>query len=157
MARTIFAACLCLLLVPAALAAGPDDAATPVYKFINAFNTGDMNTAFALCSAGEVTIVDEFPPFQWVGSKAARHWAADYDRHAGATGVTEGRVTYTKATRVELKGDLAYVIIPTVYLYREHGTAMQEEGHLTAVMHAEAGGWKIRSWTWSGVTPHPAR
>lgn len=100
-ASTIFAACFCLLLVPAALAAGPDDAAAPVYKFINAFNTGDMNTAFALCSAGEVAIVDEFPPFEWAGSKAAQHWAA--------------------------------------------------------VMHAEAGGWKIRSWTWSGVTPHPAR
>ena len=82
---------------------------------------------------------------------------SDYDKHAKATGVTGGKVTYGEPTRTEVEGDLAYVIIPTVYLYREHGKPLREEGQVTAVVHAEGGVWKMRGWTWSGVKPHSAQ
>jgi hypothetical protein len=65
-------------------------------------------------------------------------------------------VKYSPPTRTEIEGDLAYVIIPTVYLYKEHSKPIAEEGQATFVLHAEPSGWKIRSWTWSGVKPHPA-
>lgn len=157
MRRPLLALLAGLLLVPAAMAAGPDDVAKSLYQFIDAFNNGNMSAAYDTYAAGDVTIVDEFAPHLWIGPHAARDWAAAYDKHAQATGVSDGRVTYKKATRIEVEGDVAYVIVPTVYLYKEHGKAMQEEGQITAVMHKEQGGWKIRSWTWSGVTPHAAR
>jgi hypothetical protein len=88
---------------------------------------------------------------------APQAWAADYEKHATATGLTDGIVKYDAPTRTEIEGDLSYVIIPTVYLYKEHGNPIAEEGQATFVLHAEQSGWKIRSWTWSGVKPHPAK
>jgi hypothetical protein len=66
-------------------------------------------------------------------------------------------VTYSKPSRTEIEGDVAYVVMPTVYLYNEHGKAMKEEGQITAVLHFESGAWKMTAWTWSGVKPHAAK
>ena len=71
--------------------------------------------------------------------------------------MSDGSVTYGEATRSEIEGDLAYVIVPTVYDYKDHGRATTEEGQMTFVLHGGAAGWKITAWTWSGVKPHPAK
>ena len=73
-----------------------------------------------------------------------------------ATRVTadDGTVKYGEPTRIESAGKLAYVIIPTVYTYKEHGSSMTEEGQMTFVLDHGSDGWKIRAWTWSGVKPH---
>jgi ketosteroid isomerase-like protein len=146
-----------LFSVPGVIAVSADDVSAPVRQFIDGFNTGNVQAAFAAYASGAITIVDEFAPHIWTGPDAARQWADAYDKHAQATGVSEGKVTYGKPRRMEIEGDVAYVILPTVYLYKEHGKSLQEEGQITAVLNHEAGGWKIRSWTWSGVTPHAAK
>ena len=64
---------------------------------------------------------------------------------------------YGQPTRTEIEGDVAYVIVPTIYLYKEHGNAITEEGQMTFVLHREADVWKISAWTWSGVKPHSAK
>jgi ketosteroid isomerase-like protein len=153
--------CVTLLLgflcAPASIASGRDDLSAPIRQFIDAFNTGNAQAEFALYATGSITIVDEFAPHIWTGPDAAHQWADAYDKHAQATGVTDGKVTYGRPTRTEVDGNVAYVILPTVYLYNEHGKPLREEGQVTAVLNHEAGGWKIRSWTWSGVKPHPAK
>jgi hypothetical protein len=64
---------------------------------------------------------------------------------------------YSDPTRTEVEGNVAYVIVPTVYLYKEHGQPTAEEGQMTFVLARVDGAWKIKSWTWSGITPHPAK
>jgi hypothetical protein len=146
-----------VLFAGTAIAAQPADVTVPIRQFIDGFNTGDTHSAFAAYEDGDITIVDEFPPHRWTGPHAAKEWADDYQKHAAATGVTEGLVKYSAPTRTEIEDDLAYVIIPTVYLYKQNGQPFAEEGQATFVLHAEQSGWKIRSWTWSGVKPHPAK
>ncbi len=141
---------------PGIFAATPDVSA-PIRQFIDGFNTGDTKSAYAAFSSGDITIIDEFPPHLWVGHHAAQDWAADYDKHAQATGVSDGIVKYGPPTRTEIEGDAAYVIVPTTYTYKERGQSMVETGQMTFVLHAEEGGWKIRSWTWSGEKPHRSR
>jgi ketosteroid isomerase-like protein len=143
-----------VLCAPAAVPAGQDDVSAPVRQFIDGFNTGNVPSAFAAYASGPITIVDEFAPHIWTGPDAAHQWADAYDKHAKATGLTDGKVTYGKPTRSEVEGDVAYVIIPTVYLYKEHGSQLREEGQMTVVLNREANGWKIRGWTWTGVKPH---
>lgn len=133
------------------------DVSAPVRQFIDGFNTGNVQSAFAAYSSGNITIIDEFAPHIWTGPDAAHQWADAYEKHAQTTGVADGKVTYSKPTRTEVDGDVAYVIMPTVYVYNEHGKPMREEGQMTVVLNHEAGGWKIRSWTWSGVKPHSPR
>ena len=65
----------------------------PVIRFIDAFNAGDLKTAYATFAPGDITIVDEFAPHRWTGPRAPQLWAADYDKHAKATSVTDGKVT----------------------------------------------------------------
>jgi len=80
-----------------------------------------VKTAYA---PGTITIIDEFAPHRWLGPNAAHEWAADYDKHAAATGVTDGVVKYDAPTRSVVDGDTAYVIIPALYTYKEHGKPM---------------------------------
>src|ERR1700749_439486 len=125
-----------VLLTSTALAAAPNVMA-PIRQFVDGFNTGDTHSLFAAYEDGDITIIDEFSPHRWTGPNAAKEWAADYEKHAAATGVTEGIVKYIAPTRTEIEDDLAYVIIPTVYLYKQNGKPYAEEGNATFVLHAE--------------------
>jgi hypothetical protein len=138
-------------------AANPTDVIVPIHQFIDGFNTGDTKSAYAAYVSGNIVIVDEFAPHLWVGPHAAQDWAADYEKHAEATGVSDGTVKYGAPTRAEVEGDVAYVVIPTVYNYKEHGKATTENGQMTFVLHVEKDGWKIAEWTWTGGRPHPAK
>jgi ketosteroid isomerase-like protein len=157
MRKTILALLAGALLSPSAIAVAQSDVAAPIRQFIDGFNTGDTNSAYAAYAPGDIQIIDEFAPHRWFGPHAPQDWAAGYDKHAKATGVTDGFVKYQAPTRTEIEGDVAYVVMPTVYLYKENGKAMAEEGQITCVLHREPTGWKISAWTWSGVKPHPAK
>ncbi len=154
----LLAAILLLAATPTPSKAAPaDDVTANIHHFIDAFNSGEFKAFYAAFAAGSVSIVDEFAPHFWAGPHAAQTWGDDYDKHAKATGVTDGVVAYGEPTRKVVSGALAYVIVPCVYKYKENGKATEEEGQLTFVLHHEAGAWKIRSWTWTGVYPHPAK
>jgi hypothetical protein len=146
-----------ILIAPAAIPATGDDAAAPVRQFIDGFNSGNVQSAFAAYASGPITIVDEFAPHIWTGANAAHEWADAYDKHAQATGVTDGKVSYGKPTRIEEVADAAYIVMPTVYLYKENGKPLKEEGQITAVLNRESGVWKLRAWTWSGAKPHAVK
>lgn len=145
------------LVAPAAHAAPADDLVVPIHQFIDGFNKGDVDSAYAAYVSGDVSITDEFEPHLWTGPKAPQAWAADYDKHAKATGVTDGLVSYGPPTRAEMEGSVAYVIVPKVYSYKENGRPIAEEGQMTFVLNSGASGLKIKAWTWSGVKPHPAK
>ena len=157
MKRMLMVVVACVLLGAGLLAGAQTDVTAPIHQFIDGFNKGDVKSAYAAYAAGDILIVDEFAPHRWYGPHAAQEWAADYDKHAAATGVTDGLVKYGVPTRTEIEGDMAYVVIPTTYLYKEHGKAMTEQGQMTFVLHKEAGGWKIGSWVWTGTKPHSSK
>jgi hypothetical protein len=157
MKKTILMLLATVLLSTALTAATSADVTVPIRQFIDGFNTGDTKSAYAAFTTGDIIIIDEFAPHRWVGPHAAQDWAADYEKHSQATGVTDGIVKYSPPTRTEIEGDAAYVIIPTVYTYKDHGKPLTEEGQMTFVLRAEAGNWKITAWTWTGVKPHASK
>ncbi|MFM5895574.1 MAG: hypothetical protein ACKOQM_14240 [Novosphingobium sp.] len=154
--KSLFAIALALVATPLLADAQTDALTKPIDQFIRGFNKGDTKSAFAAYAPGSVSITDEFAPHVWTGPKAPQAWAARYDVHAKATGVTDGIVTWSAPTRVEVEGSVAYVIVPTLYTYKEEGKATREEGQMTFVLTKIGKAWKIRAWTWSGVPPHPA-
>lgn len=123
-----------------ALAAPKDDPATPVRTFIDAFNKGDAKAARATYAPGSLAIVDEFAPHSWTGPNAPEAWVAAYEKHAKATHVSDGHVTYGEPTRREVGEGSAYVVLPTVYLYKEQGRPMAEEGQITAALRSSPKG-----------------
>ena len=157
MKNVLLAVCASVLLAPAAFAAPHDDVIAPIRQFIDAFNKGDTQTAFATYAKGDLTIIDEFAPHIWNGPRAAQDWASDFNKNAAATGVTDPNVTYGSAYRIEIEGDVAYVVMPTGYSYKLKGVPMAEKAQLVTVLHKDAGVWKIRSWAWTGLKPHPSK
>jgi ketosteroid isomerase-like protein len=130
--------------------------AAPIRQLFDGFNRGDPKSALAAYDEGDITIIDEIPPFRWRGRGAPMAWAADYQAHARARGIAGGTVTYDEPTRIETLGQRAYVVVPTVSLYARQGQPIREEAQVTFVLRHSARGWKIGSWTWTGVPPHPA-
>ena len=106
--------------------------AAPVTRFVDAFNKGDVAGAAAThASAADLVIVDEVAPYLWRGAKAFETWMGDLDRDAKAKGITDQQVTLGKVTRVETDGTSAYLVVPSVYAFKEKGVAMREEAQMT--------------------------
>jgi Domain of unknown function (DUF4440) len=129
----------------------------PINKFLETFNKGDMAGAAAVHAAqADVVIIDEVAPFLWRGPQAFQAWAADLDRDAKKRGLTDQHVSLGAATRVETDGAGAYVVVPSVYTFKQAGVAMREAAQMTFMLKKSAGAWLIHGWTWTGPKARPA-
>jgi ketosteroid isomerase-like protein len=121
----------------------------PVHQFVDAFNKGDAKTAAALC-ATEASIIDEFPPHEWIGAGACTKWMSDYDADAKKEGVSDGSVTLGTPRHVDITADRAYVVVPADYTFKQKGKVVKETGSmLTIALRKGASGWRIVAWAWT--------
>ncbi len=51
---------------------------------------------------------------------------------------------------MEIDGDRAYVVVPSVYTFKQAGVAMRERAQMTFTLKKGGGGWLIHGWTWTG-------
>lgn len=152
--KSLLIGLLCAFAIGGPAAAHPELVA-PIQTFVDSFNKGDLAAAKAT-HTGDLAIVDEAPPYVWRGAGAVEAWAGDLAKDSEARGVTDQVVTLGKATREEVKGDRAYVIVPAVYAFKERGVAMREAAQMTFSLQKDAAGaWKINAWTWTGPKPSP--
>jgi ketosteroid isomerase-like protein len=129
----------------------------PINKFIDSFNKGDAAGAAAThATSADLAIVDEVPPFVWHGADAFKAWAGDLEGDAKKKGITEPHVSISPATRAEVDGDNAYVIVPSVYSFKQGGASFRESAQMTFVLKKGANGWLIHGWTWTGPKPKKA-
>ena len=154
MRRLAFGA-VALLLMGTAVSAAPDpQLIAPIQKFIDSFNKGDAAGAAATHSATEdLAIIDEVAPYLWRGAQAFQIWSADLESDSKKNGITDQLVTMGAPTRIETTGELAYVVVPSVYTFKEHGVAKREAAQMTVVLRKDAGVWLIHGWTWTGQKP----
>jgi ketosteroid isomerase-like protein len=145
------AAILFACAVPAQ-AAPADDALHAVTIWLDKFNAGDMDAFFA-GHADNAVIIDEFPPYVWTGAKVPQTWAQDYDADAKRQNITDPRMDYAAPIRAESDGESAYVVLPTVYRFKQNGKSMSAAGTMTFGMTNAGGKWKIASWTYSAPAP----
>ncbi|MEO5868087.1 MAG: nuclear transport factor 2 family protein [Sphingomonas sp.] len=145
-----------ILASPGAASARDSSIAATIQRFDDAFNKGDMAGAAATMT-DDVTIIDEFAPFNWQGRGAFANWSAGYDKDAKAKGITDPVVRIAPSTREIVSLTSAYVVTPAVYTFKQKGIAMSETAQMTFSLEKGAGGWKITGWTWTGPDPAPAR
>jgi len=155
MKSLILGAGVLALFTGAAQASPQDDATAPIGAFVAAFDKGDMKGAAAQLS-DSVTIIDEASPYVWTGPNALGGWAHDLLAGDAKAGVSGESVSISPASRVEIDGDNAYVVVPAVYSFKDHGAPMSETAEMTFALHKGVGGWKIAAWTWTGPRATPA-
>ena len=85
-------------------------------------------------AGADLSITDEVPPYLWRGPQALQTWSADLESDAKKRGITDQVVTISPATREEMNGDQAYVVVPAVYTFKEtrRGDARGGAVHLRA-------------------------
>jgi hypothetical protein len=120
-----------------------------VHQFVEGFNKGDMKIMAASC-AEQTSILDEFPPHEWHGAGACAKWASDYDADAKKNGITDGVVTLSTPSHVDVTGDRAYVVVPANYSFKLKGKPVGEVGSIiTLALLKSPAGWKITGWAWA--------
>ena len=152
---TTAAAAAALVLAFGGAAWSADDA-TGVMAAINGFNdglnTGKVPTAYMTASQ---SVVDEFAPHHWSGPKAVETWWAGFGAYSQKTGMTEPAMKLAKPSRLEHGGGHAYVIVPSVFSFKQNGKPMHEDGQMTFALDHTKGEWKIASFVWSGPRLRP--
>ena len=147
-------AMLAVLVSSTAHAAAPAaDVMTPIQQFADGVDKGDMKMAAAPYAA-EISIIDEFPPYHWMGASAFQTWLADFGADAKAHGSSDPRLTLGKPTRLDVNGDRAYVVLPVVFSYKDHGHPMAEPAQMTFALQGGPGAWKISGWAFGGGKAH---
>ncbi len=139
---------------PAKASPAADPLMATVHQFIDGFNAGDIKRAMA-AFAPSVAIVDDPPPFQWSGPKAMATWVNDLTAFEKKAGITNGRATFGAPLREVTEGARAYVVVPTVYHFKQHGRPMADTARMALVLEKIRGSWLIVAWTWAGATPQP--
>lgn len=118
-----------------------------VALWMDGINAGKVPTS--VCSQDAV-ILDEFPPHIWQGANACDRWVADLTAFNQSIGLTNGKTKRGKPRRIDVSGDVAYVVLPVDFTYEEHGKAGAELGALfTVALRREQAGWRITGWAWS--------
>jgi ketosteroid isomerase-like protein len=147
---------LCLTLSGSALAAASGQPADTIRTFLDGFNNGDIEAA-AATQVNDVAIVDEFAPFQWQGDGAFKRWFDRLSKHDAAGGVTDGHMAVGNTIRDEVSGDRAYVVLETVYTFKQNGIPMRAPAQMTFALQHNDTGWRISAWTYAAPSATPVK
>jgi ketosteroid isomerase-like protein len=154
--RKLMVGAACLALCAATAGAADEKPFATVQKFIDSFNKGDAAAAAATHSAtADLSIVDEVAPYQWSGPQAFQAWATALEADSKKNGITDQSVLISAPTRELVSGDRAYLIVPSVYSFKQAGKPMSEKAQMTVSLRKGSSGWLIYGWTWTGPDPKP--
>ena len=131
-----------------AAASDESDVMATVNQFINGFNKGDVKSMVATC-ASPVSVIDDFPPHAWQGATACSDWWVAFQADAKNQGITAAVVTLKKPLHDEVSMDRAYVVVPALYAYKDHGKPATQPGIMTLALKKSAGSWRITGWAWA--------
>lgn len=127
----------------AAMLAGPEALA----RFLE---TADASVLQGVFSAGEVTILENFPPHVFTGQAGLDRWRDLMARHV--TAIAGLRHTFGAPQDFSRTGDTVYFSLPTRWTGVRDGQPFEEHGGWSFVQVMEGGAWRIRAYGWSVVS-----
>ncbi len=146
MRKLLCAAALVLSAIPAAAATtDADDVKTAIRQLIADSNAGN-DAAFRTDLAEPALFVDEYPPFHWLGGKDG--WLNAFNAYNAQNGVTAVHTKPLAFRRVNVSGDRAYVVLRSLYTYRQHGRPVREPGTEVFTLTKASGKWLIDGYSW---------
>ncbi len=125
-----------------AMMAGPEALA----RFLE---TGEEALLDGVFSDGDVTILENFPPYIFSGQAGLAEWRALMSRHVGA--MEDLRHTFERAQDFAVAGDTVHFTLPTRWTGVRDGAPFKELGGWTFVQVRDGERWRIRSYGWAVV------
>lgn len=149
MHKTIVAIALFVSLSGQSVASEQTEVMMPVRQLFDSFNKGDATRAVAGC-ADVTSIIDDFPPHEWLGAGACAHWMNDYKLFAKANGIADMVITLSEPKHVAVTADRAYVVVSADYTLKKQGNPVTLNNSIvTVVLKKSASGWRVTSWAWA--------
>jgi hypothetical protein len=146
MKRIFCAAAAALLLFGSrAIASETANVKAAVRHLIADANSGN-DTAFKADLTEPALFIDEYAPFDWIGAKNG--WLNAYSDYNKQTAVTDAKTTPLTFRHVNVSGDNAYVVLRSLYTYREDGKARREPGTEVFTMTKTNGKWLANGYAW---------
>ena len=122
-------------------------------RFLETADTAHLDGVF---SAGDVTILENFPPHVFNGQEGLRHWRALMSRHVGA--IDDLRHVFGAPQDFAVTGDTVHLTLPTHWTGVRDGEPFRELGGWTFVQVREGASWRIRAYGWAVISfERPAR
>ena len=121
-----------------------------VRQFVDGFNDDDTDRMQAACT-DETSIIDDFPPHEWMGSGATTRWYREMAGMATGYGMSDWSVTLAEPSEVTVSDRQAYVVVPIGVRWMQNGTPVARTGSMTMALRDGAEGWRISAlaWTWN--------
>ena len=121
-----------------------------VRRFVEGFNNDDVELCQTACSE-ETSIIDDFPPHEWIGREATTRWYRDMAGMAAEYGMSDWSVLLDEPRYVTVSDRHAYVVVPLAARWLQDGEPEERTGYLTAALRERAEGWRISAfaWTWN--------
>jgi hypothetical protein len=130
--------------------AGPDAAMMAGPKALARFlETADPRVLDGVFSAGDLTILENFPPHVFAGQAGLVQWRELMARHVGA--IADLRHTFGSPQDFGRADDLVYFTLPTHWTGVRDGKPFDEDGGWSFVQVLEDGAWRIRAYGWAVV------
>jgi ketosteroid isomerase-like protein len=136
-------------LVVAAWAAAPvvaseeNDVMAVMRQWTGLFRHDTANAALATC-ADDASIIDDIPPYVWLGSGACARWANVLFVESEKSAVTDLSSVLLNPRHIQITADRAYAVVPINFTFKLNGKTIKETGTvLTAALEKVPAGWRI--------------
>jgi SnoaL-like domain len=124
-----------------AVASDEADVMAVIHQWIEAFNKGSIG--LELC-AEQISIIDDFPPYEWHGPAACAKWLSDNPALTKANKITAQHVTLGKPQQLYVMGDRAYFSAAANRTFNMAGKAMEQSGSTeTITLQKTTSGWRV--------------
>jgi len=134
----------------ASRADGPDEAMLrPVRELVSFMITLDAAHLRRSFASSDVTVMENFAPYLFIGPGARRLWEEGFRRHAADGHLSELAADLGKAATFERQHDRVYFSLPTTWTGKSGGRKFIEHGAWAFVLTSTRDGWRIRNYSWA--------
>ena len=127
------------------------DVMAVVHQWIDAFNKGGIG--LELC-AEQISIMDDFPPYEWHGPGACSTWLNAFRALTTADKITDQHATLQKPQQLYVTGDRAFFSASASLTFKLAGKLMRQRGSTeTITLQKTAVGWRVTGETWASPSP----
>jgi ketosteroid isomerase-like protein len=128
-----------------ALASDTTDVKAAIRHLIADSNSGN-DAAFADDLTEPALFIDEYAPFHWRGAKDG--WLNAFNVYNKDNAVTAAKTTIQAFRHVNVGEGRAYVVLKSLYTYKQHGKPMKEPGEEVFTLTKASGSWLVDGYAW---------
>lgn len=127
------------------LASDKADVKAAIHHLIADSNSGN-DEAFKADLAEPALFIDEYAPFHWRGAKVG--WLSAFNAYNKDNTVTDAKTTIQAFRHVNVGNGRAYVVLKSLYTYKQHGKPMKEPGAEVFTLTKARGKWLVDGYAW---------